>query len=145
MGPITVRMMVERDVPAVSEIDTRVLGSRRQDYWTMKMQLEHARSPVPALVAEVDGRVVGFIMGAGSGWEYGVPETTGWVDTIGVHPDYQRHGVATELLKELLSYMKKVGVTHVYTLVNWRDGDLLRFFDKTGFAPGDMINLEMKI
>ncbi len=145
MGPVTIRTMNEKDIPAVAEIDTRVLGSRRHDYWTMKMECEHARSPVPALVAEVDGRVVGFIMGSASGWEYGVPETIGWIDTIGVHPEYQRHGIASELLKELLASMHKVGVKHVYTLVNWRNGNMLHFFDRLGFKQGDMVNLELDI
>lgn len=145
MGEITIRSMNEKDIPAVAEIDTRFLGARRPDYWTMKMQVERARSPVPALVAEVDGHIVGFVMGSSSGWEYGVPETIGWIDTIGVQPEYQKRGVATELVKEMLSNMRKVGVKHVYTLVSWRNGDMLRFFDKLKFKPGDMVNLELEI
>jgi len=39
---------------------------------------------------------------------------------------------------------KKVGVDTIYTLVNWRTWDLLRFFDKMGFGRGDMINLELE-
>lgn len=145
MGEITVRMMNEKDIKAIAEIDTRVIGTRRHDYWSMKAEAAKARSPIPALVAESDSRVIGFIMGAASGWEYGVPETIGWIDTIGVHPEYQRHGVASLLTKELVAHMRKVGVTRVYTLVNWRNGDLLRFFDKLGFKQGDMINLELEV
>jgi len=29
--------------------------------------------------------------------------------------------------------------------VNWKDWDLLQFFDRMGFKRGDMINLELKI
>jgi predicted N-acetyltransferase YhbS len=138
-------MMNDKDVNAISEIDNRVLGSRRRDYWSMKVETAHARSPVPPFVAESDGHVVGFIMGTASGWEYGVPETVGWIDTIGVHPEYQRQGVARLLVDEMISHMRKVGVKRVYTLVNWRDGDMLGFFDKLGFSQGDMINLELNI
>ena len=46
-------------------------------------------------------------------------------------------------MKELLNYMKKVDVDTVYTLVNWRDWGLLRFFDIMGFKRGDMINLDI--
>ena len=145
MGPITIRMMSAKDVGAIADIDNRVLGKRRRDYWEMKVESAQARSPVPPLVAEVDGRVAGFIMGDASGWEYGVPETVGWIDTIGVHPEYQHHGVARALMEELIAHMKKVGVTKIYTLVNWRDWDMLRFFDKLGFTRGDMINLELKV
>lgn len=145
MGPIKIRMMNAKDVNAIADIDNRVLGTRRRDYWGMKVESAQARSPVPPLVAEADGRVIGFIMGDASGWEYGVPETVGWIDTISVDPEYQRQGVARMLAEELITHMRKVGVSKVYTLVSWRDGDMLRFFEKLGFMPGDMINLELKI
>ena len=103
------------------------------------------RSPLPSLVVEMDGRVGAFILGDASGWEYGVPENIGWIDTIGVDPAYQRKGIAQILMKEMLNNMKKVGVDTVYTLVNWRDWGLLQFFDAMGFKRGDMINLEFKI
>jgi len=45
----------------------------------------------------------------------------------------------------MTAFMHKVGVTKVYTLVNWRDAEMLQFFDKLGFAPGDMINLELQV
>ena len=102
-------------------------------------------SHVDALVAEMEGKVVGFILGDASGWEYGVPENIGWIDMIGVDPSYQKKGVAKMLIEEIINYMKKVGVDTVYTLVNWRDWGLLQFFDAMGFSRGDMINLEFKI
>ncbi len=88
---------------------------------------------------------MGFILGDASGWEYGVPENIGWIDTIGVDPSYQKKGVAKMLIEEMINYMKKVGVDTVYTLVNWRDWGLLQFFDAMEFSRGDMINLEFKI
>lgn len=145
MGAITVRIMSERDVNLVAEIDDRTLGNRRHDYFGMKMRAMHARSPIPPLVAEADQHVVGFIMGDASGREYGVPQTVGWIDSIGVHPEYQGKGVASLLVEELISYMRKVGVTKVYTLVSWRNIDMISFFDKLGFGPGEMVNLEKSI
>ena len=58
---------------------------------------------------EDGGKMVGFILGDASGWEYGVPDTVGWIDTIGVHPDYQKRGVARALLTEMIDNLKKVG------------------------------------
>jgi len=86
-----------------------------------------------------------FILGDASGWEYGVPENIGWIDTIGVDPSFQKKGMARMLIEEMLNYMKKVGVDTVYTFVNWRDWGLLQFFDAMGFRRGDMINLEFNI
>ncbi len=71
------------------------------------------RSPLPSLVAEMEGKVVGLILGDASGWEYGVPENIGGIDTIRVDPAYQRKGVARMLTEEMLNYMKKLGVDSV--------------------------------
>ncbi len=142
MDKIKIRVMQEEDMPAVAAIQSQVLNTRRHDYKALKARSMTARSPVMPLVAEVDNQIVGFVMGETSDGEYGVPGSIGWVDSIGVLSDYQRQGVARLLVEELISAMGKVGVCKVYTLVNWHDGDMLRFFDKLGFTHGDMINLE---
>ncbi|MHA2075710.1 MAG: GNAT family N-acetyltransferase [Candidatus Hodarchaeales archaeon] len=140
-----IRIMKKEDLERIIEIDNLVLGERRPDYWERKVEMSGKKSPLPSLVAEIEGKVVGFIIGEASGWEYGVPENIGWIDTIGVDPVYQKKGIGGLLMKELLNYMKKVGVDTVYTLVNWRDWELLRYFNAIGFKRGDMINLEFKI
>ncbi len=142
---LIIRAMKPEDLEAIVEIDTKVLGKSRPEYWQMKMDIAEARSPMASLVAEVDGKVIGFMLGDASGWEYGIPETVGYIDTLGVDPDYMGRGVGRTLAEEMVNHLRKVGVTTVYTYVNWRDGDLLSFFDAMGFRRGDMINLEMDI
>ena len=142
---LIIRVMKADDLEAITAIDKRVLGKYRPEYWRMKMELLENRSSVASLVAEVDGKVAGFILGGASGWEYGVPETVGHIDTLGVDPEFQGRFLGRLLMKEIISHFRKVGVNKVYTYVNWREGDLLSFFNKAGFSRGDMINLEMKI
>jgi len=140
-----IRSMTSADLDRIVQIDTKVLGKSRPEYWEMKLELVEKRSPMASLVAEVDGVVVGFIIGDASGWEYGVPEHIGWIDTIGVDPAYQGKGIAKMLFTEMTSALKKVGVDTIYTFVNWRDWSLLRFFNAMGFEKGDMVNLELKV
>lgn len=142
---LIIRIIKKEDLDRIIEIDNKVLGERRPDYWERKVEMAGKKSPLPSLVAELKDEVVGFIFGEASGWEYGVPENIGWIDTIGIDPEYQKKGIGRLLMKELLNYMKKVGVDTVYTLVNWRGWELLRFFDAIGFKRGDMVNLEFKI
>ena len=142
---LVIRKMAETDLDDVVVIDTKVLGKSRWDYWLMKMSLAEQRLPIVSLVAEGDGKVVGFILGDASGYEYDVPENIGWIDTIGVDPDYQKQGVARMLMKEMIANLKKVGVDTVYTMVDWPDWDLLKFFHAFGFQKGPLINLELKI
>jgi len=140
-----IRTMVPSDLDEIVEIDIKVLGKPRPEYWEMKLELVEKRSQISALVAELDGRMIGFIIGGASRWEYGVPENIGWIDTIGVDPDYQRKGIAKILFTEMTNNLKKVGVDTMYTFVTRRDWKLLKFFNSIGFQKGDMINLEFDI
>ena len=140
-----IRTMVPSDLDRIVEIDNMVLEKPRPEYWEMKLELVEKRSQISALVAELDGNVIGFIIGGASRWEYGVPENIGWIDTIGVDPDYQRKGIAKILFAEMTNNLKKVGVDTIITFVKRRDPILLNFFNSLGFQKGDMINLELDI
>ena len=140
-----IRNMTQKDLDAVVAIDTKILGKSRWDYWLTKMTLAEERLPIASLVAEADGKVVGFILGDASGYEYDVPENIGWIDTIGVDPAYQKRGVAQMLVNAVIANLKKVGVDTIYTLVNWQDWSLLKFFHAFGFQKGPLINLELKV
>ncbi|MCJ7782850.1 MAG: GNAT family N-acetyltransferase [Desulfobacterales bacterium] len=142
---VEIRTLKKEDLDAIVKIDEKVLGENRKDYWERKLQSMNDKSSQVSLVADVEGEVVGFILGDVSGWEFGVPETIGWMDTIGVDPAYQKKGVATALAHELIKNLKAIGVRTIYTLVSWNDWDLLQFFHAMGFTRGDMINLELKI
>lgn len=140
-----IRKISGQDLERIIEIDKKVLGQLRPKYWEMKLELAGKRSPNFSLVAELDGKVVGFIIGDAKGWEFGAPENAGWIDTIGVDPDFQRIGIAKILFTEMIKNLKEAGVDTVHTFVTWRDWSLLTFFDEMGFEKGDMINLELKV
>ncbi|MCP4367461.1 MAG: GNAT family N-acetyltransferase [Deltaproteobacteria bacterium] len=140
-----IRTIVPSDLDRVVEIDIKILEKPRPEYWEMKLELVRKRSQISSLVAELDGTVIGFIIGGASRWEYGVPENIGWIDTIGVDSDHQRKGIAKILFKEMTNNLKKVGVDTIITFVKRRDPILLSFFNSLGFQKGDMINLELDI
>jgi len=145
VNEVIIRELEEKDLPAIIAIDRKVLGRNRPEYWQLKVELSEKRSPLASLVADCEGRVVGFILGDASGWEFGIPDTVGWIDTLGVDPEFQQRGIARLLIQEMVGNMKKVGVEKIYTLVNWRAGDLLEVFSRIGFDRGDMLNLELDI
>jgi GNAT superfamily N-acetyltransferase len=144
MEPVKLRILTLKDLDAVTEIDYSLLGKKRREYW--ETRLEHMEtSGVPSLAAEMGGKMIGFILGNASGWEYGIPENVAWIDTLGVVKEHQNKGIAKLLFKEMFSMFKKVGVDTIYVFVNWRDWDLLQFFDKMGFQRGNMMHLELKL
>jgi len=146
LDKLAIRIMKEHDLDAIVDIDTKVLGEPRRDYWITKIIKQAESRPHDAsLVSEIDGKVTGFILGEVSGWEFKVPNNIGWIDTIGIDPDYQNRGIAKELANALVVNLKGHGVDTIYTLVNWNDWDLLQFFHAMGFTRGDMINLVLKV
>ncbi len=143
---VKIRAFTQEDLDSIVEIDRKVLGKWRWNYWKQQIELSNAHFPLSCLVAEFEGKVIGFILGEVSGWEFKIPDTVGWISTIGVDPACQHRGVARKLSQEFVKNLKEIGVTVLYTLVNWSDWSLLKFFRVMGFTRGgEMINLELKI
>jgi ribosomal protein S18 acetylase RimI-like enzyme len=144
---LEIRLMREADLEAIIGIDAGVTGEERNDYYGMRMEsMMNARGQIAtSFVAEYDGRVVGFIMGKIYMGEFGIPQTTASLDTIGVHPEYAKLGLATLLLEQFMTNVEAAGVESIQTLVDWKDLSLLRFFNRSGFLPSTKLNLEKKI
>ena len=143
---VKIRTFGEKDLEAIVDLDQKLLGKSRPTYWKQQIELSNAHFPLSCLIAEFEGKVIGFILGEVSGGQFNVPATVGWISTIGVDPTYQHRGVARKLSQEFIENLKAIGVTNVYTLVNWSDWDLLKFFHAMGFSRGgEMINLELNL
>lgn len=145
---VEIRVMKEADVEPVTEIDYKVFGKRRPEYYERKIGEvldEESGRLVTSLVAEVGGKMAGFIMGSVYLGEFGIPETIASIDTIGVDPDYQRQGIAGYLLEEFKTTVHKAGVDKIHTLVRWTDTDLLGFFGNMGFVAANTLNLKLDL
>lgn len=143
---IAVRPLKSEDFDALVQLDGILLqGEDRKEYWEKKFAVFRLRHPNLSLVATVDERVVGYVMGNISGWEFGVRSGIGWVELIGVHPDVQRGGIAKELTLELLRQFKALNVKTVYTMVMASDPIIRRLFHSVGFQEGRMVQLEKNL
>jgi len=142
-----IRVLRKEDLPAIIRIDEKVSGLERADYYERKMvaMLDQRNSIATSMVADNGGKVVGFIMGNVYTGEFGIPQKTASLDTLGIDPEFSGSGVGTQLLEEFLRHLKAAGVEYVQTLVDWNDVRLLRFFNKCGFVPSKTMNLEKKI
>jgi len=141
------RVMRAADLQVVAAIDALVSKQDRLPYYERKIDaaVNNPHNINTSLVAELDGKVVGFIMGEVYFGEFGIPATSATIDTLGVHPEFQNRGIAHDLMDQFLTNMKGVGVSNVYTLVNWSDFALERFFASHKFVPSRRINLELQL
>jgi len=144
---LTIRTMRKTDIDSIVEIDARVLGQKRSDYYDRKgaLALDSAHQLVTSLVATYEDKIIGFVMGNLYMGEYGIPEAIASIDTIGVHPDYQGMGVASELISTYITNMKKAGVGNLYIMVDWNNWGMLRLFEKFGFSPAGTVNLQLNL
>lgn len=138
------RVLKQSDLDAVVAIDALTTKEARREYYERKIAgiLNKNANINTSIVCEVDGKVVGFMMGYLFFGEFGITDTTATIDTMGVDPKYQKHGIAAEMLDQFMMNMKAAGVKKVYTLVNWDDFALEKFFSRNKFVPSKRINLE---
>lgn len=87
-----------------------------------------------ALVAEDDGRAVGFIFCVLG--DRG--RKTAHVTDIYVRPEARRRGIGRALLGELIEPAREAGLEHVSLEVLLRNTDARRLYERLGFAPVDM-------
>ncbi len=142
---IIIRVMTEKDLDAIVKIDLDISGRNQAEYYREKIKALEDSGINTSLVAEVGGMVVGFIMGEVYYGEFGIPEPTALIDTLGVHPEYQKSGIASAMLEQFMTNVKAIKVELIHTLTNWNDWDSLKFFHRHGFKPSQRINLELYI
>ncbi len=131
-----VRSMVAEDLPHLIRIDRRITGRDRAGYYRRKVVEALDESGVRvSLVAELDGRPVGFIMARVDFGEFGRAEPEAVIDTIGVQPAFHHRQVGLALVSQLMINLAALRVEHVRTEVAWNDFSLLAFLDRCGFRP----------
>ena len=143
---VSIRHLERDDFAAVVAIDERITGHLRHDYWRDRFETaESLRPPWASLVAEMDGRVVGFLLGWSSGWEFGIRGAVGWIDVIGVDPPYRGRGVGRALVDAFSTSAKELrDIENIFTLVDPGDAQIREFFAHLDFTPGKMLHLERR-
>ncbi len=140
---IPVRAMKESDLDKLVEIDARITERNRRGYFERKLQEALHESDVRvSLVAEVEGEPAGFIMAKVDFGAFGRIEPVAVLDTIGVDPNAQDRGVGRALLSQLLMNLSTLRVERIRTELGWAEHDLLRFLERCGFRPSQMLCLQ---
>ena len=121
-GEIQIRKIVETDLRTVMDIEhvLREQGTKQiwpfsfESYW----EIYH---PNVGFVAEIDGKVVGFVVGKigkpqrgkslfrglHTGEPYSLREWVGWVDMIGILPEHHHKGIGRILMEAFYEECKR--------------------------------------
>jgi GNAT superfamily N-acetyltransferase len=132
------------DIPDIVEIDLRVTGEKKADFWYGCYARQTNDPKCQFLVARRDGEVAGFTIGAIQAWEFG-SRPCGWVEVITVSPSHRNAHVATRLFESLKTYFQNNDIDSVRTMIHIDDQRLMSFFRMQGMAAGPYIELEMHV
>jgi ribosomal-protein-alanine N-acetyltransferase len=128
MMPVLTDITIEpagwRDLPGVYALEKACFG---RDAWGLVDLVFALASPGVRLKAVADGRLVGFVMG-----EPKPAERFAWIATIGVHPDYQRRGIATQLLSAVEA---RLTVPTIKLTVRQSNHGAIDLYRKFGYQP----------
>lgn len=143
---VPVRSMTEKDLAAMIKIDMKTGGHDRSAYFERKQNEVLNQSGVRvSLVAELDGFPVGFIMARVDLGGFGRTSPEAVMDTIGVNPDFQGHGVGKALIAQLMANLAVLQVETVRTEIDWNDLDLIAFLSTAGFKPSQTVVLSKSL
>ncbi|MEE8109438.1 MAG: GNAT family N-acetyltransferase [bacterium] len=142
---VNIRPLEELDIGSLAKIDEKVTGTYRPEEWERRAIYYIRRDPETSQVAEVDGAVVGFMLGEVRSGEFGLEEPTGWVEVMGIDPEYQGQSIGRRLAEAMFERFKAFGAKSVRTLVSAESEEIIRFFQALGFAPSPIQPLEKEL
>lgn len=135
---IRIRTLDELDISDIVVIDEKISGRYRPEVWERQIGYYLRRAPETSVVAEVDGKVAGFMLGEVRSGEFGLEEPTGWIEVLGVDPDQRGKALGRRMAEAVLEYFRAQGAQRVRTLVDEEREDILSFFSSLGFEPSTL-------
>jgi ribosomal protein S18 acetylase RimI-like enzyme len=149
---VNIRFLGMDDLEDILRIQQRIVGDQQSENSEKLASLKDTTvyhlergDPLMNLGAEIDGKLVGFVIAEVRRWEFGRSEMIGWILILGVDPEYQGMGAGRKLGSTLLEHFRKKSVKKIQTLVEWHDGELISYFKSLGFNWLPMLPLEKEI
>lgn len=143
MSKNNIRPITMEHIQRYGEIYAKAFsGEPWNDPWKPEDAVIHVRELLESKQAYgleyvLDGKVVGFILGTSMLFHYG---RTFEINDLAVDPEYQRRGIAKELLEKCLADIKAQGMVGVH-LITAGEGVLPEFYAKYGFKKEDEVIL----
>jgi len=140
-----IRPLDELDIGSIVRIDERITGIYRPDVWEQRAGYYLRRDPDASQVAEVDGKVVGFMLGEIRSGEFGLEEPSGWIERFGIDPDQRGKDLGKQMFAAMCRHFKGRGAHVIRTLVDRKETGVTGFLDALGFKPSALQALEIAL
>jgi ribosomal protein S18 acetylase RimI-like enzyme len=134
-----IRPYQDGDKPAVIALWTALLsdGTPHNDPATaIRKKLAVERDLL--LVADVEGEVVGTVMGGYDGHR-------GWVYSVAVDPRYQKRGIGATLVRGIETALVERGCLKVNLQVRSSNSGVIAFYEKLGYAVEARVSMGKRL
>jgi GNAT superfamily N-acetyltransferase len=134
---VDLRRLGSADFDDVVAIDAAILGRKRRAYFEMRWRAA-LKTPEDHVqfAATRHGKLAGYMLAHRMAGEFGRAEPALRLETLGVSPQEQGHGIGMRLLGKLESWMLAHDIHQIRTIADWRRHSLLAFFARAGFTLG---------
>ena len=135
-----IRKLKAEDAQDISRIYAGITQTPVKDDFIKIIEEQVNRKEDASFVAELDGRVVGYMISIVISGGFGIKKST-WISNMGVDPKFMGQGIGESLGKKIFEFSREKGIKDIYTSVRWDSPDLLSFFKTLGFDRSNFINL----
>jgi len=136
-----VRRMTRSDIDTILTLDRKISQVRGKVTYRDLVVIEPSGPLDFSFVCEYQGVIVGFILARLA--YLGIPLTgTCVIGAIAVDPVYQKHGIGSKMVNEVLDRCYREGVPKARALIDQEDTDLSRFFQGLAFKRSRIINYD---
>lgn len=134
------RLLFESDSPRDPHLNLNWPYEDGEDYFRKRINDNNHL----CLVAEVDGKIVGYLAGAIREVESWRPIKRTELENMLVKEDFRDKGVGAKLVQEFFKWSREQGAERVLVVVYATNERATKFYEKMGFVR-DSINLEANL
>jgi GNAT superfamily N-acetyltransferase len=138
---LIIRRLEARDAGDISRIQKAIAKELGTIDYHRVVEEEAKKEDRVSFVAELDGKVVGFLITYILYGGFGL-EKSAWIGLFGVDPKHMGKGIGKRMAGEVFDVFRKLNIGNIFTSVKWDSTDLLSFFKSLGFDRSNFINLE---
>jgi len=137
---LLIRKIKVEDADIIGKIQTSITKVPSKIDFRQIIEDQERRDEDVSFVAEVNGKVVGFMISYTMSGGFGL-EKSAWIAILGVDPKFMGRGIGKRLAEEIFRAYEEQGIKNIFTSVRWDSVDLLSFFKTLGFDRSNFINL----
>jgi len=139
---VNIRRMERSDIHEVLALDRIIRGSRRDVISYEDLASANPGTPPDlSLVAEVDGKIIGFAINRSIYLMVPLTEVC-IIHAIFIHPDYQGRGIGRKLIQAVLYHCQVEDIGTIRALIPEGNKELEALFERQGFQRSSIVNFD---